>query len=522
MEGAANRPLDKQQGDASFPTQGNSNANPEVQDLSSPGNPEGGLTSDVGVKAASKASKDGTLPKGQGAGKAVNYQDMEDTSSVVNQPNSAGVREEYETQDEEEYEELDELSRQTLRSYRDKAANSGMSLQMKASKAHDKVLSTKGETQKQNMDSSEKAHDKLNKRMTGMRRAQYKLVRKEDVEFSGAEEELEEYEELEELSTELKQRAKNKATSLANTAADKNHNMAQKVRTDQANKFQSGIENDIRKNRRKAEKDSLSPAKQRKLGMSEDMSEEDEYAYEEGLFEEDLIALFADDENLTEEFKTKAAEIFEAVVSSRVISEVEAIEVELTEQANAAYAERVEDLVENIDKYLNYVTENWMEENEMAIENGLRNEITESFIKGLQQVFTEHYIEVPEDKYDVLAEMQEKLDTLESDLNEEIQKNINLNEEAVYLKKQNIFSVVSEDLADTEAEKFATLVEDITYTSDESYNNKLKVVKENYFRKTSVNTSADNALEDTVNELVSSDNSIMSKYAKAISKHSKF
>ena len=354
MEGAANRPLDKQQGDASFPTQGNSNANPEVQDLSSPGNPEGGLTSDVGVKAASKASKDGTLPKGQGAGKAVNYQDMEDTSSVVNQPNSAGVREEYETQDEEEHEE------------------------------------------------------------------------------------------------------------------------------------------------------------------------DEEYATEEGLFEEDLKALFADDENLTEEFKTKAAEIFEAVVSSRVISEVEAIEVELTEQANAAYAERVEDLVENIDKYLNYVTENWMEENEMAIENGLRNEITESFIKGLQQVFTEHYIEVPEDKYDVLAEMQEKFDTLEFNLNEEIQKNINLNEEAVYLKKQNIFSVVSEDLADTEAEKFATLVEDITYTSDESYNNKLKVVKENYFRKTSVNTSADNALEDTVNELVSSDNSIMSKYAKAISKHSKF
>ena len=109
MEGAANRPLDKQQGDASFPTQGNSNASPEIQDISSPGNPEGGLTSDVGVKAASKASKDNTLPKGQGAGKAVNFQDMQDTSSVVNQPNSAGVREEYETQDEEEeYEEVTE------------------------------------------------------------------------------------------------------------------------------------------------------------------------------------------------------------------------------------------------------------------------------------------------------------------------------------------------------------------------------------------------------------------------------
>ena len=420
MEGAANRPLDKQQGDASSPTQGNSNANPEVQDLSSPGNPEGGLTSDVGVKAASKASKDNTLPKGQGAGKAVNYQDMEDTSSVVNQPNSAGVREAYQMKEEA-------VSKSEVEHHHDEWMNS----------EHAPYDSDSG--------NDNKVHKKA----------------------------------LNYLSS-------------TNVPKEKHEKLAMHI----ANKFHGS---DIHEE-----------------------YEEDEYATEEGLFEEDLRALFADDENLTEEFKTKAAEIFEAVVSSRVISEVEAIEVELTEQANAAYAERVEELVENIDKYLNYVTENWMEENEMAIENGLRNEITESFIKGLQQVFTEHYIEVPEDKYDVLAEMQEKLDALEFNLNEEIQKNINLNEEAVYLKKQNIFSVVSEDLADTEAEKFATLVEDITYTSDESYNNKLKVVKENYFRKTSVNTSADNALEDTVNELVSQDNSIMGKYAKAISKHSKF
>ena len=454
MEGAANRPLDKQQGDASSPTQGNSNANPEVQDLSSPGNPEGGLTSDVGVKAASKASKDNTLPKGQGAGKAVNYQDMEDTSSVVNQPNSAGVREEYETQDEEEYEELDEA----LHGYKLKLTKT----------THPNVEDDEDYPVK----AIEKHYDvHLNDKKVGNILHHYN-------DYWGH-------------------------TYHANLHGKKvPYNSPPEGERDNAHSFlKSIVKTKFYSNLKK---------------------EEVEYATEEGLFEEDLRALFADDENLTEEFKTKAAEIFEALVSSRVISEVEAIEVELTEQANAAYAERVEELVESIDKYLNYATENWMQENEMAIENGLRNEITESFIKGLQQVFTEHYIEVPEDKYDVLAEMQEKLDTLESNLNEEIQKNINLNEEAVYLKKQNIFSVVSEDLADTEAEKFATLVEDITYTSDESYNNKLKVVKENYFRKTSVNTSADNALEDTVNELVSQDNSIMGKYAKAISKHSKF
>ena len=466
MEGAANRPLDKQQGDASFPTQGNSNASPEIQDISSPGNPEGGLTSDVGVKAASKASKDNTLPKGQGAGKAVNFQDMQDTSSVVNQPNSAGVREEYETQDEEEeyeedeYEEveqIDELSKDTLKSYYKKSVESGMKAQHRATNTL--------------MGGSDSEHKKniadINKRVSGQDAVTKRLGSKETMSMD--------------KEAGVSRRAKYKPTK------------------PNPKKYSEEYEYE-----------------------EDEEYEEYEYATEEGLFEEDLRALFADDENLTEEFKTKAAEIFEAVVSSRVISEVEAIEVELTEQANAAYAERVEELVESIDKYLNYATENWMQENEMAIENGLRNEITESFIKGLQQVFTEHYIEVPEDKYDVLAEMQEKLDALESNLNEEIQKNINLNEEAVYLKKQNIFSVVSEDLADTEAEKFATLVEDITYTSDESYNNKLKVVKENYFRKTSVNTSADNALEDTVNELVSQDNSIMSKYAKAISKHSKF
>jgi len=250
--------------------------------------------------------------------------------------------------------------------------------------------------------------------------------------------------------------------------------------------------------------------------------EEEEVAVDEGdaLFEEDLNALFEGDENLTEEFKVKAAEIFEAVVTSRVANEVESIEAELEEQANAEFDAKLEEMVENVDKYLNYCIENWMKENELAVENGIRSEVTESFIKGMQQVFTEHYIEVPEEKYDILSEMQTKLDTLQVKLDEQVNKNIELNEEAVALKKQNIFADISEDLADTEAEKFATMVEDISYTSADSYRAKLKVVKENYFRKDIVESNE--TLEDTVDELNLTENNIMGRYAQAISKSSKF
>jgi hypothetical protein len=248
--------------------------------------------------------------------------------------------------------------------------------------------------------------------------------------------------------------------------------------------------------------------------------EEEEVAVDEVIYEEDLRALFEGDENLTEEFKTKAAEIFEAVVTSRVASEVEAIENDLVEQANEAFESELEQMVENIDKYLSYVTEQWMAQNELAIESGLRTEVTESFIKGLQQVFTENYIEVPEEKYEVLGEMQKKIDELQTKLDEQVQTNMDLTTESVSLKKQNIIGVVSEDLADTEAERFITLVEDVAYTSADSYEAKLKIIKENYFPKDTV--EADSVLEDTVDEIDENTNSVMSKYASAISKSTKF
>jgi len=378
MEGAANRPKDKLTArDDSNPTQGDSNPNPEQQDLSGTGNAEGGLTSTVGKAASAKASKDGTLPAGNGAKEApANFVNDKPSETDVMKKSSAGNvhREEAELEEDEVIVE-------------DEAVE-------------------------------------------------------EDVEMV-AEEEVEEIEEEE-------------------VAVD---------------------EDDV-------------------------------------LFEEDLNALFEGDENLTEEFKVKAAEIFEAVVTSRVANEVGAIEAELEEQANTEFEAKLEEMVENIDKYLNYVTENWMKENELAVENGLRNEITESFIKGMQQVFTEHYIEVPEEKYDVMTEMQSKIDDLQGKLDEQVQKNIDLNEESVVLKKQNIFADIAEGLADTDAEKFAVMVEDISYTSAESYENKLKVVKDNYFRK-EIAESTD-TLEDSVDEVSLTENTVMGRYADALSKSKKF
>ena len=373
MEGSANRPKDKLTArDDSNPTQGDSNANPEMQDLSGTGNAEGGLTSTVGKAASGKASKDGTLPAGNGAKEApANFSNDKPSETDVMKKASAGNVH----QEEAELEE-------------------------------DEVI----------------------------------------VEDEAVEEDVEEITEEE---------------------------------------------------------------------MEEEVAVDDDVIYEE-----DLAALFEGDDNLTEEFKTKAAEIFEAVVTSRVANEVEAIEADLEEQANAEFEIKLEEMVENVDKYLNYVTENWMKENELAVENGLRNEITESFIKGMQQVFTEHYIEVPEEKYDVMTEMQSKIEDLQTKLDEQVNKNLELNEEAVSLKKQNIFAEIAEDMADTEAEKFATLVEDITYTSADSYKAKLQVVKENYFRKETVTTSE--TLEDSVDEVSLTENTVMSRYAQAISKSKKF
>ena len=403
----AHRPLDKKNnGDATPPLQGNSNPNPEQQDLSGSSNPEGGLTSPVGKAASSNASKAPGL-EGSGAGEAPNFSSQEDPRSVVGQSSSQGNRgpigEDEEVEAEEEQEVLD--SEETTEEDQEEIVE---------------VEETEGE----------------------------------DVEGGDDEEEEEEV-------------------------------------------VAEGTEEEV-----------------------EAEAETEEEVQAETLFEEDIANLFEDEEHLSEEFKTKAASLFEAAVVARVNQQVEVIEGELVEEAEKAFDEAKVKLVENIDKYLSYVTEQWMKENEIAVESGLRNEINESFIKELRETFQNHYIDVPEEKFDVLASQQQEIDELKSKLDEEINKSVSISEEREQLHKEKVFRSVVDDLADTEVEKFASLVEGISYDNEDMYAEKLNVIKENYFPKAKTDDS--DKLEDSVDQGALTDNTVMARYAQAVSQSAKF
>ena len=243
---------------------------------------------------------------------------------------------------------------------------------------------------------------------------------------------------------------------------------------------------------------------------------------EETLFENDIKNLFADEEHLSEEFKVKAAELFETVVTARLANEMESIQKELEEQSNIERESFKEEMVGKIDQYLNYVAENWMKENELAIERGLRTEITEDFIKSLKQVFAEHYIEVPQDKYDVLGEMQDEIESLKKKLNESVEAQVNLYSDRESLMRSKIIGEISEDLTLTEQEKLTSLVEDVAFGSAEMFAEKVTVVKENYFPKQeTVKEESESVMTDTVPEELIEEGSAVSRYAQAISRQVK-
>jgi hypothetical protein len=225
-------------------------------------------------------------------------------------------------------------------------------------------------------------------------------------------------------------------------------------------------------------------------------------------------------EELSEEFRTKAASIFEAAVIARTNHEVQKIVEELGQQNEAEMAEYKEGLVEKVDAYLNYVVENWMQENELAIENGLRTEVAEDFIQGLKVLFKEHYVEVPEEKYDVIGELQSKAEGLEAKLNEAINSNVELNKEVVELKRNVAIEEATKDLAATEAEKLAKLVEGVEFESEELFKEKLAVIKENYFPKGAAPTAEETLTEEVVTGQpnLTEANDTISAYAKALSR----
>ena len=204
--------------------------------------------------------------------------------------------------------------------------------------------------------------------------------------------------------------------------------------------------------------------------------------------EEDVAALLSGEE-LSEEFKAKAKTIFEAAVTSRVAEARAEIEASHAEKLEEEVAEAKGELSERVDSYLEYVSEEWFTENQLAVEHGLKTELTESFLSGMKGLFEEHYVTIPDDKYDVLESMVEKLDDMETKLNEQIEKNINLNNRLGESVADGILSNVSEGLAETQKEKLASLAESVEFESEESYREKLEVLKESYFQKSTPATS---------------------------------
>jgi hypothetical protein len=244
----------------------------------------------------------------------------------------------------------------------------------------------------------------------------------------------------------------------------------------------------------------------------EDLEDGEDEDLEED-FAADLASLFDGNENLTEDFRNKASSLFEAMVVARVSNEVSLIEDRLVEEAAELMEEYKSELVEKVDSYLGYVIENWIQENQLAVENGLRTDIAEDFIEGLKTLFAEHYVDVPEDKYDVLGEMQSQIEEISSKLDEAIAANVELHDANLQLNKESVLSVVAEGLAKTDAEKFKSLVADVEFENAEIFEEKLNVIKENYFPKT--RTLSEEKFDDGV-ENDFSESSTVSQYIKAL------
>ena len=241
---------------------------------------------------------------------------------------------------------------------------------------------------------------------------------------------------------------------------------------------------------------------------------------------EDIEAI-VNGEDLSEDFKTKASTIFEAAVSAKVLSEVnqriDELETNYKKEITDAKEEHLSTITEKVDGYLNYVTEEWMKENELAVEKGIRSELVEDFMTGLKNLFTEHYIDIPEEKVDLVDDLFEKVEELEQKLDESINTSVDIKKELAEYKKAETLREVSEDLADTEKEKLGKLADGIDFEDKSQYSEKLEVIKENYFPKQQSETITEE-LENTEKEQDSSESSVdpvMSKYASALTRLNK-
>ena len=255
--------------------------------------------------------------------------------------------------------------------------------------------------------------------------------------------------------------------------------------------------------------------------VDEIVDEEVEETVEEYDIDEDVNALLGGEE-LSEEFKEKAKVIFEAAINAKVATVKEELEEKYVAALEEQLAEEKEALAERVDSYLEYVADEWFAENALVVEHGLKTEMTESFLEGMKGLFEEHYVSIPDEKYDVLESMVEKLDEMEEKLNEQIEKNISLNGRLSEATADGILDKVSEGLATTQKEKLASLSESVEFESEEQYREKLEMLKESYFsaQKTSTSTKTETLSEgvDSSPEFVSGS---MDAYLKTLSSFGK-
>jgi len=256
--------------------------------------------------------------------------------------------------------------------------------------------------------------------------------------------------------------------------------------------------------------------------MAESFEDEDGQVVEapelnyEADFSEDLNAIMANEATLSEEFKEKTAVIFEAAIKSKLAEEIDRLEEKYNEELEAEISSTKSDLVEKVDSYLNYVVENWMEENKLAIQTGLRTEIAEELMGKLKDLFTESYIEVPEGKVDLVDELAETVEELEQKLNAQTGQAIAMAEELEGYKRDAIIREASGDLAETQVEKLKSLVEDIDFDDEETFAKKVATVKESYFNKAKVE-SADFDTDESDDDIVETSGS-MNQYLAALRK----
>ena len=340
-----------------------------------------------------------------------------------------------------------------------------------------------------------------------------------------------EVENLEEVNVAAKDGAPAEASNLKNDAVDMGAPVVKP--TDKNPDAASKAKQNTSDPAKKSANDGSLPNDQKSASMKEEETEVEGEEIAETTDSEleidlsaDVKALVSSDADLSEEFKDKAAMIFETAVKTRIQEQTKILEARYEEKLSVETETVKEAMVEKVDSYLNYVVEEWMKENELAVERGIRTEIAEDFITGLKDLFKEHYIDVPEEKYNVLDDLTTQNKKLEEKLNNEISKNVDLTKQVSESAKAKAIDEVSTDLADTEKEKFEKMAENVEYDSADKFREKLETIKESYFPKSKIVEATSKDEVDAVaanapSDFTSGKSDAMAAYTAAITKNIK-